>query len=223
MARRIKHRNARKNRKGRSYRKKRSTLVVNKALAPFPQRLITKMKYSSSFNLTAISPTWNWNLNSLFDPDRAGIGHQPYGYDQLSALYNRYRVISCSYVITGYPSDTGFSKPIQICAVPVNQGTLIVNAGQAKENPRCKFVHQVPGGAVAKLRGKAYLPSIVGRTRGQYMADDRYQAEVGSNPQEAIILSVVASDYTNTNVNTELTITLEYVCEFFDVITQSSS
>jgi hypothetical protein len=36
-----------------------------------------------------------FNLNSLFDPDRTAIGHQPYGYDQLcssSGPYLKYKV-----------------------------------------------------------------------------------------------------------------------------------
>ena len=32
-------------------------------------------------------------MNSLFDPDQTGTGHQPYYFDQFAALYNRYTVL----------------------------------------------------------------------------------------------------------------------------------
>lgn len=61
------------------------------------------------------------------------------------------------------------------------------------------------------------MPSLVGRTKAQYMADDRYQAVVTANPQEACWLNI----YTGTNVGTFgsaiINIQLEYTVEFFDV------
>jgi len=65
---------------------------VNKALQPIPQRYIATMKYSQTFLLSDVSPGWTFNLNSIFDPDRTGTGHQPYGHDTFQTLYNRYRV-----------------------------------------------------------------------------------------------------------------------------------
>lgn len=196
--------------------------LVNRALAPIPQRYITQLKYVSTFNTSAISPTWNWNLNSLFDPDRAGVGHQPYGYDQLAALYNRYRVISTSYVITGHSAD-GVPVPIRIIAIPNNGNLLLTTGDAAMENPRAKFVNQMPGGTIAKLTGKVYMPSLFGRTRAQYMADDRYQSQVNASPAELAILSVLASDFLNNPAVARLSITFKFTVEFFDVETLPQS
>lgn len=203
-------------------RKGKTTVNVNRALAPIPQRYITKLKYSSTFNLSAISPTWNWNLNSLYDPDRAGLGHQPYGFDQLAALYNRYRVISCSYVISGVSTD-GPTVPIRIAATPSNGNLLFTNVSQAIENPRTKWIQQMPGGAIAKLKGKSYIPSLFGRNKTQYMADDRYAAQVNANPAELAILSVVGGDFANNGTNIALSIVLNFTVEFFDVETLTQS
>lgn len=208
--------------KRKAARKGRKMGLVNKALTPIPQRFITKLKYASTFNLTPISPTWNWNLNSLWDPDRAGVGHQPYGFDQLAGLYNRYRVISCSYVISGVSTD-GVAVPIRIAATPSNGNLLFTNCSAAIENPRTKFITQMPGGAISKLVGKSYIPSLFGRTKAQYMADDRYQAQVNASPVELAILSVIASDFSNANVNVSLSITMNFTVEFFDVETQAQS
>ncbi len=59
-------------------------------------------------------------LNSLYDPDLSGVGSQPVGFDQWSAFYNRYRVISTnvqirvenrlsaseSLTLVAFPTDT---------------------------------------------------------------------------------------------------------------------
>lgn len=33
-----------------------------------------------------------FRLNGPYDPDQTGVGCQPYGYDEIAALYNRYQV-----------------------------------------------------------------------------------------------------------------------------------
>lgn len=45
-----------------------------------------------------------FSVNSLFDPDRTGAGHQPRGFDQISLLFSKYIVvgakISATYIST---------------------------------------------------------------------------------------------------------------------------
>ena len=65
---------------------RRPRVVVNRALHPIPQRFITKMKYAEQF-ATDGNGRYAFNLNSIFDPNRSGVGHQPYGYDTLSTLW----------------------------------------------------------------------------------------------------------------------------------------
>lgn len=71
---------------------------VNMASLPatgFPRTLAVKLRYSEVDDLTAAigaADTWVLRCNSLFDPDFTNVGHQPYYFDELSALYKRYRV-----------------------------------------------------------------------------------------------------------------------------------
>lgn len=211
-------------------RKKRTTVNVNRALQPFAQRYIAKMKYSEQLKVTG--PTggglanFRFNLNSIFDPNRSGIGHQPYGYDQLSGLYNRYRVIKCSYVISGI-NNAADGDSYSIIAAVASNDAINVTGGLAEviENPRAKFVTQAPQAPLRMLKGSVYLPSLVGRNKTQYMADDRYQATFGSDPNELAILNIFAGAIdgeTQTNTMT-LTVTLHYTVEVFDVKNQMQS
>lgn len=192
----------------------RNRVRVMGGLNPIPQRQIVKMKYAQNLN-TAAGTAYNYkfNLNSIYDPDFTGTGHQPYGYDALETLYNRYRVISCSYAITGYSGTTGVCYGV----VPANEAKTFTTLAELRENPRAKFTTQYPGGSTTMLKGKVYLPSLVGRSKLQYMSDDRYQAVFGANPQEQAILNVTGLDLSEAGASINWTITLEYTVELFDV------
>lgn len=193
--------------------KYRNVINNNRALAPFPQRFITKMKYSEAYTLTALNAySQIMRINSIFDPNTTGIGHQPYGFDQLSPIYNRYRVISCSYVINAYNG----TNPIRFGVLPANDTPPVGGASELCENPRAKFAIQLPNGSTQTITGKVYLPSLTGRNKSQYMADDRYQSEMTTNPLEVAILYITGQSMTDSSVDILLNVTLEYTVELFD-------
>lgn len=196
---------------------------INRSLQPFPQRQIVRMKYCEAvglgIDLGVPSAVYRFNLNSIFDPNRTGTGHQPYGHDTMATLYNRYRVIGCKYSIQSVPYQ---QVTLVTCAQPANEElyTGATLCSEARENPRAKYITQSYGAAVKTLSGYVSIPSLTGRTKAQYMADDRYQALFGQSPQEFAILNVLvgfADDRSTTAAGTQLTVTLEYLVECFDV------
>lgn len=206
-------------------RKGRKTVNVNRALQPFAQRYISKMKYSEQ--LTQVGPglggltQFTMNLNSIFDPNRTGLGHQPYGHDSLAAIYNRYRVIKCNYVISALSTGgtTGDAYSI-IAALPANEvATILGGVAEVQENPRCRYITQAPNAALKVLKGTVDIASLVGRTKGQYLSDDRYQATYGSSPNELAILNIFTGLLNGAaeTVTTKLNIVLEFTVESFDV------
>lgn len=213
----------RKARVGKKYRKRmprarraaprRSTVNVNRSLQPIPQRYICKLKYAEDVYTTATG-AYAMNLNSLYDPNRTGTGHQPYGFDQLATLYNRYRVIACGWRITA-PSSVG---TVQLGTLPANESITLATFAELKENPRAKYVIQHVGGNVQTVSGKVYIPSLVGRTKQQYMADDRYQATVTTDPAELAILNIMAANNGGVGLSGQVVnVIMEYTVEFFDV------
>ena len=69
-------------------------------MGAFPQQLFAKHIYSDSVLLAlnvggSCSGPHVFRLNSLFDPDFTGTGHQPQGYDNMALQYNRYIVYGC--------------------------------------------------------------------------------------------------------------------------------
>lgn len=191
----------------------RKTLTVNRALQPFAQRYITKMKYSDTFTLNlANGNTFYFNLNDIYDPSRTGTGHQPYGHDTMQTLYNRYRVIACSWNLTFYSGGS----VVRVATIPLNELLSNTNVSAVCEMPRAKWAIQVPGGNTKMIKGKSYLPSLMGRNKTQYMDDDRYQAQYGSSPSELAVLGIVGADNADQTATIQCTITLNYTVESFD-------
>lgn len=188
---------------------------VNKSLQPVPQRYICKMKYSETVATTAFGNLYAFNLNSVFDPNRTGTGHQPYGHDTLATLYNRYRVIACSWRVNVLMGAS--TAPVQVAAQPANEILTTASVNEMRENPRAKYIIQNTGAESRVLSGKTYIPSLVGRSKAQYMSDDRYQAQVGSNPLEAAILNICTSDVADAGAAVSLQVMLEYTVEWFDI------
>lgn len=196
---------------------RRPRVIVNRALHPIPQRFITKMKYAESI-VTDGAGHYSFNLNSIFDPNRTGSGHQPYGFDTLATLYNRYRVISCGWRIQPSYTNVTLAQSTQIGAIPANELLVFGSISELKENPRAKYVNQSSGGGVVTLNGKTYIPSLVGRSKAQYMADDRYQALMTASPNELALLNISTSGTGNdTPSPVSLNVLLEFTVEFFDI------
>ncbi len=201
--------------------RKPTQVVKNTALQPLAQRYICKLKYVTTAQLNlSNSFLYKFNLNSLYDPDRTGAGHQPHGFDQLAGLYNRYRVIGCNYTVSVYSA----SDAVRFGVVPTNDdGIIWNNMSDFLETPRAKWTMQTPGGAAKILKGYVSLPSLMGRDKRAYMSDDRYQAQVSVSPAELAVLNIGAGNYSDASATTNMVVTLHYVCEFFDIKTQAQS
>jgi len=215
----------RKRRGGRAGGKK-TTLVNTSSLSPIPSRYITRMKYAQALTVSGVGlQSFTWNLNSIFAPSRSAhpTNHQPYGYDQFAALYNRYRVFGCKYIISCANSEYN----IHFAALPSNSSVPpISNVSECRENPRAQYRTQNPGGTLKMLKGYVNLPALTGRTKSQYMADDSYQSIYNLSPSEIMTLPVYCqgmNDDTGVVMTHTINILLEFDVELFDPISIDQS
>jgi len=75
---------------------------------PFPQKAHHVLRYSDTITLNPAAGSnavYAFRANSIYDPDRTGVGHQPYGHDTLSTIYKSYVVDKA--VITLTPTQFG--------------------------------------------------------------------------------------------------------------------
>lgn len=159
--------------------------------APFPNYMVKKLRYADSHVYSVgtggfLGDQQMWILNSCYDIDETGTGHQPYGYDQLSAIYNRYKVLGIKIKLTiTDPSADGICVCYQLTN-PSNSSPYINTLDPmvvAEQNMSGMVTINDSGSQ--KLIKQFYVPMhvVAGITKLQFKADpDNYTADVGNNP-----------------------------------------
>jgi len=169
---------------------RRPTKLVNRAVNPIPERYICKMKYSDTFQLTSGGGSlYRFNLNSIFDPNRTGVGHQPYGHDQYDRIYNHYKVNYSTIVLTPVINGEGMFG----CTI-TDDPTINVGFDTVKEIKNTNMKAMGANGVPDKVtqyynKNQVYTP-----------ASDGIGANFGANPSEQAFFHVwfTAKDSTST-------------------------
>jgi hypothetical protein len=192
---------------------------------PFPNRMKCTLTYVERFpafiNNAATVTVYQYSGNSCFDPNFTGTGGQPTYFDQLSALYLRYRVYSSAIVAKFYSTTTAQTTYADVCVVPVNT----TQAGVALQNimnmPRAKFT--TLSNVIPKtLTHVATASEILGVKDVE--GADRLQALISASPAEQWLWCVAAQSYdaaTACTINVDVRVS--YDVEFFDRVEQVQS
>lgn len=164
----------------------------------FPRNLAVKLRYCDVATLGAslgATDTWVFRCNSLFDPDVTNPGHQPYYFDQLSALYKRYRVNAIGWkaefvnnsatVIArvGYTYSNDANTPSS--TLPLNE------AGDGKF--RTLNIAGAGSGSSTVMKGYAKIKDLI----GQGIDQSDLQATTASDPGLMHFLKIIVQDGTN--------------------------
>lgn len=113
-------RNRRKTRKSfRSYRKykgKNGKRLIkapkSSGFAPLGYTQAARLRYCEEITLDpamGVANDYVFSANGMFDPNISGVGHQPYGFDQLMVMYDHYTVVGSKCTITMAPQVTACS------------------------------------------------------------------------------------------------------------------
>uniref|UniRef100_UPI004047FF53 hypothetical protein n=1 Tax=Aliarcobacter sp. TaxID=2321116 RepID=UPI004047FF53 len=207
----------------RTYRKKRGIPnSVRSQTAPLPDRYFTKLRYSelagATYSQAAGSPaTYQFRINSIYDPNYTGTGHQPLGHDELGALYNRYRVYGMRYKITFINRSTSYQAECALQLRPnVSAHTSMDTVFEAPYSKKC-IVGIEGGSSIKVLKGYASVAKIRGVSKKTVSADDTYQAQVGANPSVEPILTIyVRNNDATVDLFMAFRVELEYFVCFFD-------
>ena len=93
-----------------STRKRRKALsVIPRPVKCFPNSMKFTMRYCDNItipNHNAGAGPYCFRMNSIFDPDHTGVGHQPRFHDQVAGIYHKYCVIGARAYIELLSSGT---------------------------------------------------------------------------------------------------------------------
>jgi len=207
--------------------------VLTNQLQAMPSRKRVELVYGETFTRTTAgavntAPTaYTFRLGSLFDPDYTSAGHQPYGFDQWAAFFNKYIVHEATVEVCAYdPSADGLLAVMQIQAPNDTNGITGKTAAYALESPN---VHCVPlsntGDQRAIWRIRVPLHQLVGRTKAQYLAEfDDYGAVVSTNPTLPTYVNFTTIDPSaGAAASVKFAVRITYVAELFEPVNLTQS
>jgi len=152
--------------------------------------------------------------NSLYDPEHAVGGHQPMGFDQLIALYNRFRV-TASYIEAKVTANTATTGAEVRCYLLPCRDSSPANEFYW-ENEGC--VSDICG--VSGLAKTAILKNYCASTKmiGYPLDPVSSAGDAGADPTDAWywILQMVDIDSGNSETVYNYDILVKYYVEFFD-------
>jgi hypothetical protein len=173
-----------------------------------------------------VGTSYGFQINSLFDPDPSGGGaaHQPYGFDTLSGIYTRYRVIKCKWNIEFSPSIDRLCVGIILSSQQITAVTNLATYQLAAESPLSENkALAFSGGPPARFYGQRSLNTIMGLTPSQMMNDDTYSAPVTANPAQLVYLYVYAYNPSTTTVTANINVNLWFESIMYDPYLQNQS
>jgi hypothetical protein len=199
-----------------------------------PRKLIRTLRYSETLTFTTgaagVVGTINlFRLNSLFDPNQTGVGHQPYGFDQLSLFYQQY--IVHSFKVTLLANTIGSTAEVAVChALNSNAGFLSIAGMTLDRATEAPMVGTAMLGASGNVRAreitiKGNCWDLQGQTKAQYLDQvESNGAGVGSNPNVNLTLQVGIASYSGAAGEAcSIQTIIEYTSEFMQPVQMAQS
>lgn len=183
-----------------------------------PQHKIVTMPYADSWpNTVSTGGVHNlitYNANSIFDPQNAVGGHQPYSHDQWALFYKDYTVLSSYITVTFSWSNgdaAGSTVPV-LCGVVIDSNNLVDAAPFTK---REKF----PGSFKTLYPGETQRVSVRAKYNGKLFWGKRdiidlsaQQALMSADPTALAYFNIVtqAADGASTTDGVHVSVKLSY-------------
>lgn len=215
-------------RRRRMFRRPYRRMITSRIGRPVPDKTVTTVRFSQNSYITcsvydaAMTAVNVIRVNSIFNPDATGSGHQPLWTDQLAQLYGRYRVHGMKYKITLSGSSSKITQCILVVARSTTPETTLTTAIERRGNR----VMDVPSGLshsktyTGFIRpGKAY-----GLTPSQMKDDENFASVIGTHPNKIAFACFYAVTHDTTpDVKMHYALECTYYVELMDRFRVSGS
>jgi len=200
----------------RAFRAKRKGNTRNKtqvrAGLGFPKKMTMTHKYQEVISLTTsagVLLSHSFSANGMFDPNVSGTGHQPYYFDQMTALYDHYTVIGAK--ITVVMSNTGSGEDAYKWALIINDDSTVtptdISTIGENSSSSVKFVSQ-GSDVTTRLSKKWSAKKTFG---GSVLGNDNLQGTSGNNPTEQSMFTICMMGIGANTITTYADVRIEYI------------
>lgn len=188
------------------------------SLVSGPDSVKVKLKYVEKVPMSTMTTLGSWSyafrLNSVFDPNFTGTGHQPNGFDQWAAFYGKYRVLGGSWRVTFANSDATY--PVDLVAVErANDNSVDSNVQSYLQEPRSHYAAASTRGAPAVSLSSSFQNQKLLGLDSKEFADQDYAALVTTNPAVQTWLMLFAQVFNSELSNADQSIMVEI---WYDVV-----
>lgn len=146
--------------------------------------------------------------NCLFDPDITGTGHQPAGFDQYMALYQRYTVLKTRAKVTFF-NESGVSFLVGMVAT--DEATALTDERQYIERGDNNWTSLGVDGTPRTLTMEIDHQKMNARS---IWTDTVYSGEAGSNPTDRDFLHIFAQGASGNNQSVRVRVELQFDTAF---------
>lgn len=205
-------------------------------LPGFPETYRTTLVYNEGITIDPAAggtAYYSFNANSLYDPNYTGTGHQPLYYDNLTAIYGRWRVRKCYITVTVldmFQSNAQIDEATGLAAlVGGTQARLVVTRDrdaadnettfnniqeERSKNIKWRYISAQTNGRYPKLK-MLMIPNVMLKMSKD---DSSLWGSASSNATSQCFfnIGVAAVDDTTNIPGLKLNVRLTYVCDFFD-------
>ena len=186
----------------------------------FPPTIVTKLKYCELFTKTP-SVAINhqvFNLNSIYDPDESGVGHQPLYRDTFASIYNYYTVLGSKITVT-FVNAAATAIPAVVGIAVGDDSTFVTTLSQLLEynKTQYKLLGFNTGGNDAVILTNTY-GTEADEGIDPLSGSSNVRTAIGSNPSELYCASVFAASADGaTATKVWYTIEIEYTVAFSEL------
>lgn len=185
---------------------------------PFPLRVRTTVKYSTTFTTGSISAgvqAYYFRANGLFSPEASG-GHQPLGFDQYMGIYTRYRVNACKITVDALNTSSLLSNsaPMQVVIHDSRTTVTAISIDGAIERPRSVNGTMDNEGKVVRISKYMRTKTAIGK---EVLDDANFSGTSLTDPSTLWYWHLVVGNMDALDTTTAgVTVTLLYYVDFYD-------
>lgn len=216
------------------FRGQRPVRMIGQGNSNFPQNAVVKLRYSGAIVLLPNAGdryNWVWRVNGLYDCDITGTGHQPLGYDQLSAIWTTYQVTGCKFKAVCVPVNTPPETMITVGTYITTDTAVASSADAAREQPTWQgktfaSMYTEAGMTAGPITLERYIDmaSAVGLKKVLYEANPDNTALVGANPANWVNCNLTAMETTgNASGSVNCLVTLIFYARMWDPVTDTTT
>lgn len=177
-----------------------------------PSRLFVNLKYAQGYALVGSSGLAGrtFSLNCPYDPDVTGVGAQPVYFDQLAAMYTRYRVVRAHWRIKMVSKTANNAGSMAAAPTPGVNDASFASVEEMAEEPGGQLKEFGGAGSPpATLSGSVVMTEVYGNHPSAVHVLGEYASVSGSRPSNEVYL-VVCCNTSGSTDTTQLMVEIVY-------------